>query len=81
MTSSARSAAPRPNCSTPDGTISHAVDWDAAQLAALADDAAAGRLKPGERRTVRGRIRQTDYPVPFAVERADPSVFAWNCQR
>ena len=39
-----------------------AVDWDAAQLAALADDAAAGRLKPGERRTVRGRIRQTDFP-------------------
>ena len=25
-----------------------------------------------------GRIRQTVYPVPFAVERADPSVFAWN---
>ena len=59
-------------------TAMRAVDWDAAQLAALADDAAAGRLKPGERRTVRGRIRQTDYPVPFAVERADPSVFAWN---
>ncbi len=43
-------------------TAMRAVDWDAAQLAALADDAAAGRLKPGERRTVRGRIRQTDYP-------------------
>ena len=23
-------------------------------------------------------IRQSVYPVPFAVERADPSVFAWD---
>lgn len=62
-----------------DGSkATRAVDWDTDALARLADDAAEGRLKPGENRTIRGRIRQTTYPVPFAVERADPSVFAWN---
>ncbi len=62
-----------------DGSkATRAVDWDTDALARLADDAAEGRLKPGESRTIRGRIRQTTYPVPFAVERADPSVFAWN---
>ncbi|MBW3093213.1 family 43 glycosylhydrolase [Bifidobacterium sp. 82T10] len=62
-----------------DGSVANrAVDWNADQLAALADDAAAGRLKPGETRRIDGRVRQTVYPVPFAVERADPSVFAWN---
>ncbi|WP_033494110.1 family 43 glycosylhydrolase [Bifidobacterium biavatii] len=59
-------------------TANRAVDWNADQLAALADDAATGRLKPGETRRIDGRVRQTVYPVPFAVERADPSVFAWN---
>lgn len=59
-------------------TAMRAVDWNADQLAALADDASAGRLKPSERRTIHGRIRQIVHPVPFAVERADPSVFAWN---
>lgn len=59
-------------------TATRAVDWDAAALEELADDAAEGRLIPGQTRTIRGRIRQTVYPVPFAVERADPSVFAWN---
>lgn len=62
-----------------DGSkATRAVDWDTDALARLADDAAEGRLKPGESRTIRGCIRQTTYPVPFAVERADPSVFAWN---
>ena len=55
-----------------------AVDWDAAQLEALASEAAEGTFEAGQTRTVAGRIRQTVYPVPFAVERADPSVFAWN---
>ena len=62
-----------------DGSkATRAVDWDMAALERLADDAAEGRLKPGESRAIRGRIRQTTYPVPFAVERADPSVFAWS---
>ncbi|MCH9274805.1 family 43 glycosylhydrolase [Bifidobacterium amazonense] len=62
-----------------DGSdANRAVDWNADQLAALADDAAAGRLAPGQTRRIDGRVRQTVYPVPFAVERADPSVFAWN---
>ena len=62
-----------------DGSkATRAVDWDMAALERLADDAAEGRLKPGESRAIRGRIRQTTYLVPFAVERADPSVFAWS---
>lgn len=59
-------------------TAMRAVDWDAEQLARLADDAASGRLRRGQSRHVSGVIRQEVYPVPFAVERADPSVFAWN---
>ncbi|KAA8815486.1 alpha-arabinofuranosidase [Bifidobacterium callitrichos] len=59
-------------------TAMRAVDWDAAQLEALVDDAETGRLRAGERRSIRGVVRQPVYPVPFAVERADPSVFAWN---
>lgn len=59
-------------------TASRGVDWDRADMARLADDAAEGRLNPGEQRVVHGRIRCTTYPVPFAVERADPSVFAWR---
>ena len=59
-------------------TATRRVDWDADALRALADDAAAGQLEAGEQRVVRGRVRRTAYPVPFAVERADPSVFAWD---
>ncbi|OZG62055.1 alpha-arabinofuranosidase [Bifidobacterium lemurum] len=55
-----------------------AVDWDADEIGRLNDDLAAGRLVAGDRRAIHGRIRQTVYPVPFAVERADPSVFAWK---
>ncbi|OZG64736.1 family 43 glycosylhydrolase [Bifidobacterium eulemuris] len=59
-------------------TAMRAVDWDADEIGRLADDLADGRLVAGERRAIHGRVRQTIYPVPFAVERADPSVFAWN---
>ena len=59
-------------------TASRAVDWDKAQLAALAEEASQSGLAVGDKRTVTGRVRQTTYPVPFAVERADPSVFAWE---
>ena len=54
------------------------VTWDAKQLEQLMDDAVEGRLEAGDSRVIEGRVRQTVYPVPFAVERADPSVFAWN---
>ena len=62
-----------------DGSgATRAVDWNKDELEAIAQDAAEGKFQPGDTRTVSGRIRQTVYPVPFAVERADPSVFAWN---
>lgn len=62
-----------------DGSgATRAVDWNKDELEVIAQDAAEGKLQPGDTRTVSGRIRQTVYPVPFAVERADPSVFAWN---
>ena len=59
-------------------TATRAVDWNAGQLERLAAKAAAGELGAGERYLVNGTVRQTVYPIPFAVERADPSVFAWN---
>lgn len=59
-------------------TATRAVDWNAGQLKRLAAKAAAGELGAGERYLVNGTVRQTVYPIPFAVERADPSVFAWN---
>lgn len=54
------------------GTL--AVDWD------QDPHDIARRLGDGRSAAVivTGRIRQTRYPVPFAVERADPSVFAWT---
>ena len=62
-----------------DGSpATRAVDWNAGQLKRLAAKAAAGELGAGERYLVNGTVRQTVYPIPFAVERADPSVFAWN---
>lgn len=62
-----------------DGSgATRAVDWNKDELEAIAQDAAEGKLQPGDTRTVSGCIRQTVYPVPFTVERADPSVFAWN---
>ena len=59
-------------------TAVRAVDWDRAALDGLAEDVATGRLEPGCTIAVPGRVRQSVYPVPFAVERADPSVFAWD---
>lgn len=59
-------------------TATRAVDWNAGQLKRLAAKAAAGEFGAGERYLVNGTVRQTVYPIPFAVERADPSVFAWN---
>lgn len=59
-------------------TATRAVDWNAGHLKRLAAKAAAGELGAGERYLVNGTVRQTVYPIPFAVERADPSVFAWN---
>lgn len=59
-------------------TATRAVDWNAGQLKRLAAKAAVGELGAGERYLVNGTVRQTVYPIPFAVERADPSVFAWN---
>lgn len=59
-------------------TATRAMDWNAGQLKRLAAKAAAGELGAGERYLVNGTVRQTVYPIPFAVERADPSVFAWN---
>ena len=62
-----------------DGSqATRAVDWNMDQLEAIAQEAAEGTFKAGQTRTVEGAIRQSVYPVPFAVERADPSVFAWN---
>lgn len=62
-----------------DGSrATRAVDWDSAQLDALCSDIQTGRLSRGDCRIIHGHIRCTAYPVPFAVERADPSVFAWN---
>lgn len=54
------------------------VDWDQRQLDRLASDLALGRLDPGETRLIGGRVRQTAYPVPFARQRADPSIFRWS---
>lgn len=59
-------------------TATRAVDWNAGQLKRFAAKAAAGELGAGERYLVNGTVRQIVYPIPFAVERADPSVFAWN---
>lgn len=61
-----------------DGSrASRAVDWDQAQVEALTACLADGTYHPG-RRLVRGRVRQTVYPVPFARQRADPSIFRWT---
>ena len=72
-------AGTRAELSYSDGSqATRAVDWNMDQLEAVAQEAADGTFKAGQTRTVEGVIRQSVYPVPFAVERADPSVFAWN---
>jgi len=47
------------------------VDWNADQLAAVAD------AKEGTY-TVEGTVRQKDYSVPFAVNRADPTIYRYE---
>ncbi|WEV53084.1 family 43 glycosylhydrolase [Bifidobacterium sp. ESL0704] len=54
------------------------VDWDEAQLAQFRRNALAGNFKPGQVVTIDGVVRQQTYPVPFARERADPSVFPYD---
>ena len=72
-------AATRAELAYSDGSqATRAVDWNMAQLEAISQEASEGTLKAGQTRTVEGVIRQSVYPVPFAVERADPSVFAWK---
>ena len=72
-------AATRAELSYSDGSqATRAVDWNMAQLEAIGQEASEGTFKAGQTRTVEGVIRQSVYPVPFAVERADPSVFAWD---
>lgn len=47
-----------------DGSgATRAVDWNKDELEAIAQDAAEGKLQPGDTRTVSGRIRQTVYPA------------------
>lgn len=51
-----------------DGSVAgRHVDWDAADVAAV------DVRRPG-RYTVRGTVRQVDYPFPFIAARADPTI-------
>ncbi|WP_197517466.1 family 43 glycosylhydrolase [Microbacterium karelineae] len=52
-------------------TGSLAVAWDADAIAAV-DTSTPGRY------VIRGSVRQAEYPAPFADERADPSIFAFD---
>lgn len=62
-----------------DGSIAtRRVDWDAAALEDVRRALDDGTLGVGSQVEVHGSVRVPRYPVPFAVERADPSVFAWN---
>jgi len=47
------------------------VDWDAADLAAVRDST-------GGSVTVTGTVRQKDYSVPFAANRADPTIYRYE---
>ena len=59
-------------------TATRRVDWDTAALGDMRRALDDGALGPGARVEVHGSVRAPRYPVPFAVERADPSVFAWS---
>ncbi len=59
-------------------TATRRVDWDTAALGDMRRALDDGALGPGVRVEVHGSVRAPRYPVPFAVERADPSVFAWS---
>ncbi|WEV65937.1 family 43 glycosylhydrolase [Bifidobacterium sp. ESL0764] len=54
------------------------VDWDEAQLEDFRRNVLAGNFKAGDVVSIDGIVRQETYPVPFARERADPSVFAFD---
>lgn len=59
-------------------TATRRVDWDTAALGDMRRALDDGTLGPGAHVEVHGSVRVPRYPVPFAVERADPSVFAWS---
>lgn len=59
-------------------TATRRVDWDTAVLGDMRRALDDGTLGPGAHVEVHGSVRVPRYPVPFAVERADPSVFAWS---
>ncbi|MEI5676382.1 MULTISPECIES: family 43 glycosylhydrolase [unclassified Nocardioides] len=62
----------RAQLSYDDGsTATRAITWDPASLAAVDTDT------PGDY-TVTGTVKQTDYPFPFLVGRADPAVVRWQ---
>jgi GH43 family beta-xylosidase len=52
-------------------TAERAVDWDPAELARIAE-ATEGTF------TVSGTVRQKDYTVPFAANRADPTIYRYT---
>jgi GH43 family beta-xylosidase len=59
-------------------TATRAVDWDMDRLREIVASASQGRVTEGDTARVTGHVRLTPYPVPFAAERADPSVFPWS---
>lgn len=59
-------------------TADRTVNWDPQLTAQLQIEAENGTWRSGETRTIMGNVRQQTYAVPFAKERADPSVFAWD---
>ena len=56
---------------TDGSTASRAIEWNAADLAAV-DTSTQGEY------TVTGTVAQPEYPTPFADERADPSIFRYE---
>lgn len=56
-------------------------DWDTSTLASALDEAGTTFATPGTY-TLTGEInRQDPYPMPFAEDRADPSVYKWEWVR
>ena len=62
-----------------DGSeASRCVEWNDEDIKSIARRMDSGSMAGCSRVAVHGRVKQTIYPVPFARERADPSVFAWS---
>ncbi|MCI1864732.1 MAG: family 43 glycosylhydrolase [Bifidobacterium sp.] len=59
-------------------TAGRAVEWDRGQMRRLSDDIAAGKATRGRTYRLDGTVRAPAYPVPFAKERADPSIFRYS---